>query len=186
MPYWIISQAYSCQIESVSPSSTVRVTSFNCGMLQIWTWFLCHCYTGLLDSCGYSKMLSSPWWLVSVGAKPGWYSITTLIITVSFLQLSHEAGSCKLERECRDRPSEVKGVLSELESGWLDMSVSHLSRSLWPIWCHCAEFSLFPLSVAGAMARGRSLMLVWMTISHTHRALSLQAWSGEKCIYIYF
>ena len=149
----------------------------------IWTWFQWVWYTGLLVSCGYSKKLSSPRCLVYAGAKPGWYLITTLIITVSFLQLSHEAGSCKLERECRDRPSKVKEVLSELESGWLDIG---LSRSIWPIGCHCAEFSLFPLSVAGAMARGRSLMLVWMTISHTHRALSLQAWSGEKCIYIYF
>jgi hypothetical protein len=47
-------------IETVSPSSTVRVISFNCGMLQMWTWFQWVWYTGLLDSCGYSKKLSSP------------------------------------------------------------------------------------------------------------------------------
>jgi hypothetical protein len=108
------------------------VTSFNCGMLQIWTWFLCHCYTGLLDSCGYSKKLSSPRCLVSAGAKPGWYLITTLIITVSFLQLSHvlvvasSRGSVGIDQV---RSREFWASWSQVD---LILSVSHLLRSLWP------------------------------------------------------
>ena len=165
----------------MSPSSTVRVTSFNCGMLQIWTWFQWVWYTGLLDSCGYSKKLSSPIWLVSVGAKPWWYSITTFLFrSYNYsmrLVVASSRGSVGIDQV---RSREFWASWSQVD---LTLSVSHLSWSLWPIGCHCAEFSLFPLSVAGAMARGCSLILVWMTISHTlHIALSLCKLEVERKI----
>ena len=86
------------------------------------------CYKYEHDSC---VIVTLDCWILAAIARcyhhqDGWSlskpslgdtQLLLLIIAVSFLQLSHEAGSCKLERECRDRPSEVKGVLSELESG---------------------------------------------------------------------
>ena len=106
MLYWIILSAYSCQIESVSPSSTVVCYKYEHDsmsvILQIWNLYsTLDCW--ILAAIARNHHHQDVWSLLD-RAKPVWYLNTTLIITVSFLQLSHVASSCKLERECRDSP----------------------------------------------------------------------------------
>ena len=116
-------------LASVSPSSNERVTSFNCGMKQSWTWFSDPVLVtpDLLEFCWSANLAKARMWALNITLR--YYNCHMVVVAIS-------RGSVKWGRV-----------------GWVDyVSQSPLEWGQMTIICHHTAAGFFSCSLRGVFA----------------------------------